>query len=79
MLTSILNGKLDNSTFTPDSNFKVLIPENVPGVDPNILNPRNTWNDKKSYDLKAKELVNLFKKNFVKYESFGDFSKAGPD
>ncbi len=79
MLTSILNGKLDNSTFKPDTNFKVLIPENVPGVDPNILNPRNTWKDKKSYDLKAKELVDLFKKNFVKYESFGDFSKAGPD
>ena len=79
MLTSILNGKLDNTSFTPDSNFKVLIPESVPGIKSNILNPRNTWDDKKSYDSKAKELINLFKKNFVKYESFGDFSKAGPD
>jgi phosphoenolpyruvate carboxykinase (ATP) len=79
MLTSILNGKLKNMNFTPDLNFKVLIPENVPGIDSNILNPRNTWHDKMAYDAKTKELINLFKKNFVKYENFGDFSKAGPD
>jgi len=79
MLTSILNGKLKDMNFTPDLNFKVLIPENVPGIDSNILNPRNTWHDKMAYDAKTKELINLFKKNFVKYENFGDFSKAGPD
>lgn len=79
MLTSILNGKLKDMNFTPDLNFKVLIPENVPGIDSNILNPRNTWHDKMAYDAKTKELINLFKKNFVKYEDFGDFSKAGPD
>ncbi|MFL2945169.1 MAG: phosphoenolpyruvate carboxykinase (ATP) [Candidatus Poseidoniales archaeon] len=79
MLTAILNGKLENSNFKPDLNFKVLIPENVPGVDSSILNPRNTWNDKEAYDKKADELIKLFKENFVKYESFGNFSKAGPD
>jgi phosphoenolpyruvate carboxykinase (ATP) len=57
----------------------VLIPENVPGIDSSILNPRNTWNDKEAYDKKADELIKLFKGNFVKYESFGNFSKAGPD
>ena len=79
MLTSILNGKLKDMNFTPDLNFKVLIPENVPGIDSNILNPRNTWHDKMAYDAKTKELINLFKKNFIQYEDFGDFSKAGPD
>ena len=79
MLTAILNGELEKSNFKPDLNFKVLIPENVPGVDSNILNPRNTWNDKDAYDKKADELIKLFKENFVKYESFGNFSKAGPD
>ena len=62
-----------------DPNFKILIPAEVPGVDSNILNPRNTWKDKKSYDAKAIELIDLFKKNFIKYESFGDYSEAGPD
>jgi phosphoenolpyruvate carboxykinase (ATP) len=79
MLTAIFDGKLKNTDFTPDSNFKVLIPENVPGVESNILNPRNTWKDKNAYDVRAKELINLFKKNFVKYENFGDYYKAGPD
>ena len=79
MLTAILNGELENSKFVPDSNFKILVPEDVPGVDSEILNPRNTWKDKEAYDTKAKELIELFKNNFVKYESFGDYSKAGPD
>ena len=79
MLTAILDGELDNVKFTPDLNFKILVPDNVPEVDSNILNPRNTWADKDAYDSKAKELITLFKNNFVKYESFGDYSKAGPD
>ena len=79
MLTAILEGELDNVEFTPDLNFKILIPDNVPEVDSNILNPRNTWEDKGAYDSKAKELITLFKNNFVKYESFGNYSKAGPD
>jgi phosphoenolpyruvate carboxykinase (ATP) len=79
MLTAILEGELDNVEFTPDLNFKILIPDNVPEVDSKILNPRNTWEDKYAYDDKAKELITLFKNNFVKYESFGDYSKAGPD
>ena len=79
MLSSILDGELEDTDFIPDPNFKILVPAKVPGVDSNILNPRNTWNDKDSYDLKANELITLFKNNFIKYESFGDYSKAGPD
>jgi phosphoenolpyruvate carboxykinase (ATP) len=79
MLTAILEGELDNVNFIPDSNFKILVPENVPEVDSNILNPRNTWDDKEAYDSKTKELIKLFKNNFTQYESFGDYSKAGPD
>jgi len=79
MLTAILNGELENSKFVPDSNFKILVPEDVPGVESEILNPRNTWKDKEAYDTKAKELIELFKNNFVKYENFGDYAKAGPD
>ncbi|OIR23369.1 MAG: phosphoenolpyruvate carboxykinase (ATP) [Marine Group III euryarchaeote CG-Epi3] len=79
MLTAILDDELEKTSFIPDPNFKILVPEEVPGVDSQILNPRNTWNDKKAYDNKANELITLFKNNFVKYESFGNYSKAGPD
>ena len=79
MLTAILDNELENESFIPDPNFKLLVPSNVPGVDSLILNPRNTWNDKQAYDSKAKELITLFKSNFTKYEGFGDYAKAGPD
>ena len=78
MLSAILNNELDNMNFTPDPAFRVLIPDSVPGVDSGILRPRNTWKDKGAYDSKAEELTKLFKDNFVKYESFGEYSKAGP-
>jgi len=79
MLTAILNNELENTQFTPDKEFKILIPESVLGIESTILNPRNTWEDKKAYDEKAKELIKLFKNNFKKYESFGNYAKSGPD
>jgi phosphoenolpyruvate carboxykinase (ATP) len=79
MLTAILESELDNMNFISDSNFKILVPESVPEIDSNILNPRNTWDDKEAYDAKAKQLIKLFKNNFTQYESFGDYYKAGPD
>ena len=60
MLTAILEGELENVDFEADPNFKILVPMNVPGVDSNILNPRNTWENKDSYDSKAKELIELY-------------------
>ena len=33
---------------------------------------------KKKDDKKADDLVKLFKDNFAKYESFGDYAEAGP-
>jgi len=79
MLTAILNNELEKTQFTPDKKFKILIPESVPEIESTILNPRNTWEDKKAYDKKAKELIKLFKNNFTKYESLGNYAKAGPN
>ena len=78
MLSAILNNELEDVEFKPDPIFRVLVPESVPGVENNILNPRTTWDDKDAYDSKAKELVELFKNNFVKYESVGNYANAGP-
>ena len=45
------------------------MPVSCPGVPADLLNPRNTWNDKNSYDEKARNLANQFVKNFEKYAS----------
>ncbi len=40
-----------------------------PGVDTNILDPRDTYADASEWDEKAKDLAGRFIKNFAKYES----------
>ena len=67
MITAALEGKLDNVEFENHPVFGVAIPKECPGVPAEILNPRNTWADKKAYDEKAKYLAGLFVKNFEKY------------
>jgi phosphoenolpyruvate carboxykinase (ATP) len=47
----------------------MMMPTECPDVPAEILNPRNTWNDKAAYDVKAKDLANQFIKNFEKYAS----------
>jgi phosphoenolpyruvate carboxykinase (ATP) len=45
------------------------MPTSCPGVPSDVLNPKNTWEDKADYDKKAKTLASEFVKNFEKYES----------
>lgn len=67
MITAAMNGELNKVTYTPHNVFGVLIPQSVPNVPSEILNPRDTWADKEAYDKKAAELAGLFVKNFEKY------------
>jgi phosphoenolpyruvate carboxykinase (ATP) len=67
MITAVLDGKLDNVTYEAHPVFGMMIPASCPEVPSEILNPRNTWADKSSYDIKAKELAGQFIKNFEKY------------
>ena len=67
LITSALNGTLENATFETLPVFNFQIPTAVDGVPSEILNPRNTWADKAAYDAKAKELAVKFNENFKKY------------
>lgn len=68
MITAALEGRLTDSEFVIDPIFGFAIPQQCPNVPAEVLNPRNTWTDKKAYDEKARFLADLFVKNFEKYK-----------
>ena len=79
MVTACLNGELEKSEFVLDPNFNVLVPTTCPGVPAEVLTPRNTWTDKAAYDATAKNLAQMFQKNFAKYQNMDQkIIDAGP-
>ncbi len=67
MITASLENNFDEVEFENDPVFGFAIPKECPNLPSEILNPRNTWCDKNSYDEKAKYLAGQFTKNFEKY------------
>jgi phosphoenolpyruvate carboxykinase (ATP) len=72
LVTGALNGSLKNMPMRTDALFGFQVPTAVPGVDPKILTPRETWTDGKAFDAAAKQLVGDFHKNFVTFEKHVD-------
>lgn len=68
MISSALEGKLDNVEFEQHPIFGLAMPVSCENVPTEVLNPRNTWSDKEAYDKKAQTLAESFKKNFEKFE-----------
>ena len=79
MVSAALEGKLNDVDYMTDPIFNLSIPRSCPGVPADILNPRNTWEDKKAYDQQAKKLAHLFLENFSQFEGIPkDILTAGP-
>ncbi|MFO1088842.1 MAG: phosphoenolpyruvate carboxykinase [Hyphomicrobiales bacterium] len=80
LLSAALDGSLEKVQFRRDPYFGFDVPVAVPGVSPEILDPRSTWTDKAAYDAEAKRLVRLFMDNFTKFEKYvdPDVRGAGP-
>jgi len=67
IIRAILDGQLEDSEYTKTDVFNLSIPTECPGVPSEILNPKNTWEDKTAFDEKANKLASLFVDNFKKY------------
>ena len=67
MIAAALHNELDNVAYEPHPVFGFMIPATCPNVPAEMLQPRNTWDDKNSYDEKAQNLARLFISNFEKY------------
>lgn len=79
ILKAIFSGELEKIRMRQDPFFNLYIPESCPGLPSEILNPRNSWKDKKAYDEKAKELAKLFIDNFKQFELKDLAKTAGPN
>jgi len=66
MVKAALNGKLADVEYEQDEFFKVWIPKSCPEVPENILNPKNSWNDKEAFKKRAEKLARDFKNHFDK-------------
>ena len=81
-INGILNGSINDAEFETLEVFNLQIPKALEGVaDNNVLNPRNTWEDKEAYDETLRKLAAMFIENFNRYNDKGsqfDYSSAGP-
>lgn len=68
ILTAVLEGKLDQVDYQVDPWFGFEIPQSCPGVPDEILNPAESWSDKKAYERTIQDLVIQFKNNMKRYE-----------
>ena len=64
LLDAALRGDLDGVEYEQHPVLGLQMPKSCPGVPAEILNPRNTWEDKEAYDVAAEKLVGMFRKNF---------------
>ena len=75
IIDAILDGSILKAETKTIPYFNFAVPTELPGVDTNILDPRNTYADPTEWDTKAKDLAARFVKNFAKYAT-NDAGKA---
>lgn len=81
IINAILDGSIEKAETKNVPIFNLEVPTALPGVDPKILDPRDTYENTADWDAKAKDLAGMFIKNFVKYtdnEEGKALVKAGP-
>ena len=81
LLTAALDGSLKDAKFRTDPYFGFSVPTQLPGVEPHLLYPQKTWQNKSEFDQTARKLVSMFQKNFVQFEEHvdADVRAAAPE
>jgi phosphoenolpyruvate carboxykinase (ATP) len=68
MVDAAAGGELDEVETRRHAIFNLDMPVSCPGVPAEVLDPQSTWDDKESYEEKARELAGMFVKNFERFE-----------
>ena len=67
IIDAILDGSIDKAPTKVIPYFDFVVPTGLPGVDPKILDPRDTYECACKWEEKAKDLAGRFIKNFAKF------------
>ena len=67
IIDAILDGSIEDAPTKHIPIFNLEVPTSLPGVDPSILDPRDTYVDPLQWESKAKDLAERFINNFDKY------------
>ncbi len=67
IIDAILDGSIDKAETKTIPYFSFEVPTALPGVDPKILDPRDTYAEASAWDTKAQDLAARFIKNFAKF------------
>ena len=81
IIDAILDGSIDNAPTKSIPYFDFTVPTELPGVDPAILDPRDTYAEASQWEVKAQDLAGRFVKNFSKFTTNEEGKKlveAGP-
>ncbi|GJM37621.1 MAG: phosphoenolpyruvate carboxykinase [ATP] [Acidimicrobiales bacterium] len=66
LLNAALDGEFDGAELQVEPTLGVKMPVSCDGVDDEILNPRDTWDDPEAYDEAAAKLRDMFRANYEK-------------
>jgi phosphoenolpyruvate carboxykinase (ATP) len=81
IIDAILDGSIDRAPTKHIPYFDFVVPTALPGVDPRILDPRDTYADAGEWRTRAEDLAGRFIKNFGKFTANADgkaLVAAGP-
>ena len=67
IIDAILDGSIEKAPTKTIPYFDFVVPTELPGVDPKILDPRDTYECACQWEEKAKDLAGRFIKNFSKF------------
>lgn len=80
MVDAAINGEIEQATFLKDSFFGLLIPQSLPNVPKELLNPKKLWKSSVDYEETANKLIALFHQNFERFSDVDTTIKnAGPN
>ena len=70
LVRAALDGSLKAAPTKKEPHFGLFMPTACSEVPPEVLDPRNTWSDKKAYDETAREVAKRFEVNFKQFEPY---------